>query len=55
MAGWNDVQGLINRNCDVVNLELANIFIDVIQIRHDDALVLHHVVQHGQPVSELRP
>lgn len=37
------------------NLEPANIIIDVIQVSHHHTLVVHHVVQHGQPIAQLCP
>ncbi len=38
-----------------VDLEFADVVVDVIQVSHHHSLVLHHVVQHGQPVGELCP
>lgn len=37
------------------DLELVDVFVDVLQVSHHNTLVLHHVIQHGQPIGELRP
>lgn len=37
------------------DLEFADVIVDVVQVGHHHALVLHHFVQHGQPVRQLGP
>lgn len=46
--------------CCVVNLgeadlEPDDVVVDVVHVSHNHTLVLHHVIQHGQPIGELSP
>lgn len=37
------------------NLELPDVVVDVVQVGHHHTLVVHHVVQQGQPIAQLGP
>lgn len=39
----------------LTDLELADVVVDVVQVTYHHSFVLHHVIQHGQPVDELGP